>query len=65
MNKRLKLLLAIVSIVLSMVMVLGLCACSSGETTVRRKKKKVVIVKKPTSSQTDDTSPYQYPPRPS
>ena len=56
MNKRLKLLLAIVSIVLSMVMVLGLCACKGGETTVRRKKKKVVIVKKPSSSQTDDTS---------
>ena len=56
MNKRLKLLLAIVSIVLSMVMVLGLCACKGGETTVKRKKKKVVIVKKPSTSQTDDTS---------
>ena len=61
MSKRTKQILAIVSIILSIAIVVGivlfvLASCGDDGTTVRRKKKKVIIVKKPQSTQTDDTS---------
>lgn len=60
MNKRTKQILAIISIVLSIAIVVGivlfvLASCGDGGTTKKRKKK-VVIVKKPETSQKDDTS---------
>lgn len=62
MNKRTKQILAIVSIILSVAIVVGivlfvLASCGNGgTTTTKKKKKKVVIVKKPTTTQTDETS---------
>lgn len=61
MSKRTKQILAIVSIILSIAIVVGivlfvLASCGDDGTTVRRKKKKVIIVKKPQTTQTDDTS---------
>lgn len=60
MNTRTKKILAIVSIILSIAIVVGivlfvLASCGDSGTT-KKKKKRVVIVKKPDSTQNDDTS---------
>ncbi len=60
MNKTTKLILAIVSAVLSVAIIVGvvlfvLASCND-DGTVKKRKKKVVIVKKPNTTQNDDTS---------
>lgn len=61
MNKRTKNILAIVSIILSVAIVVGivlfvLASCGDDGGTVKKKKKKVIIVKKPQTTQNEDTS---------
>ena len=61
MTKRTKQILAIVSIILSVAIVVGvvlfvLASCSDSGSTTKRRKKKVIIVKKPQTTQSEDVS---------